>query len=210
MDGQVTSVVFTEGQHVRQGDELVRLDKTDFGLRLQQAEANVAKDEAQLTKAKADTVRYVALFNRKFISEEMLNGIRTTEATALATLNADKAAAELARAQLSYATIRAPFSGVIGAKLIFPGGAAKANDTALATINRVSPLYITFSVPEKYLPKVRSAMTKGGAGCRQGGCLKISAPLPGNNKQRVEGVVRFIDNAVDPADRNDIDKGAAR
>lgn len=100
VDGQVTSVVFTEGQHVRQGDELVRLDKADFEWRLQQAEANVAKDEAQLTKAKADTVRYVALFNRKFVSEEMLNGIRTTEATALATLNADKAAAELAAAFL--------------------------------------------------------------------------------------------------------------
>ena len=88
---------------------------------------------------------------------------------------------------------------MIGAKLIFPGGALKANDTALATINRVSPLYITFSIPEKYLPKVRSAMSKGGAGCKQGGCLKVSVPLPGNTKQRLEGVVRFIDNAVDPA-----------
>ncbi len=199
VDGQVAGVVFTEGQHVRQGDELVRLDTTDFGLRLRQAEANVARDEAQLTKAKADTVRYVSLFNRKFVSEEMVNGIRTTEATALATLNADKAAAELARSQLSYATIRAPFSGVIGAKLIFPGGAVKANDTPLATINRVSPLYLTFSIPEKYLPKVRSAMSKGGAGCRQGGCLKVSVPLPGNARQQLEGVVRFIDNAVDPA-----------
>ena len=82
VDGQVASVVFTEGQHVRQGDELVRLDTTDLDLRLRQAEANVAKDEAQLTKAKADTVRYVALFNRKFVSEEMVNEIRTTEATA--------------------------------------------------------------------------------------------------------------------------------
>ncbi len=199
VDGQVASVVFTEGLHVRQGDELVRLDPTDFELRLRQAEANVARDEAQLVKAKADTVRYVALFNRKFVSEEMVSTIRTAEATAVATLNADKAAAELARAQLSYTTVRAPFSGVIGARLIFPGGAVKSNDTALATINRVSPLYISFSIPEKYLPKARSAMSKEGAGCEHGGCLKVSAALPGDNKQRVEGVVRFIDNAVDPA-----------
>lgn len=199
VDGQVASVVFTEGQHVRQGDELVRLDTTDFDLRLRQAEANVAKDEAQLTKAKADTVRYVSLFNRKFVSEEKVNEIRTTEAAAVATLNADKAAAELARSQLSYATIRAPFSGVIGAKLIFPGGSLKANDTALATINRISPLYITFSIPEKHLSKLKSAMSKGGAACKQGGCLKVRVALPDDNKQRLEGVVRFIDNAVDPA-----------
>ncbi len=199
VDGQVASVVFTEGQHVRQGDELVRLDKTDFDLRLRQAEANVARDEAQLTKAKADTVRYVSLFNRKFVSEEMVNNIRTAEATAAATLNADKAAAELARSQLSYATIRAPFSGVIGAKLIFPGGAVKSNDTALATINRLTPLYLTFSIPEKYLPKVKSSMARRGTGCKEGGCLKVNVPLPGKNKQQVEGEMRFIDNAVDPA-----------
>ncbi len=199
VDGQVASVVFTEGQHVKQGDVLLHLDSTDFELRLRQAEANVARDEAQLVKAKADTVRYVALFNRKFVSEEMVNAIRTTEATAAATLNADKAAAELARAQLSYSTIRAPFSGVIGAKLIFPGGAVKANDTALATINRVSPLYVTFSIPEKYLPKARSAMSREGARCEHGGCLTVGGVLPGDSKQRFEGVVSFIDNAVDPA-----------
>ncbi len=199
VDGQVTGVVFTEGQHVKQGDELVRLDKTDFELRLRQAEANVARDTAQLTKAKADTVRYVALFNRKFVSEEKVNEIRTAEAAAQATLEADKAAAALAQSQLSYATVRAPFSGVIGAKLVFPGGALKANDTALATINRLSPLYVTFAVPERYLPRIKDAMSRGNPACRQGGCLKVGVGLPGDKKARFEGLARFIDNAVDQA-----------
>ena len=198
VDGQVASVVFTEGQHVKQGDELLRLDAADFVSRLRQAEANVAKDEAQLAKAKADTLRYVALRDRNFVSEEKVNEMRTTEASAAATLRADQAGVELARSQLSYATIRAPFAGVLGAKLVFPGGTVKTNDTVLAVINRVQPLYVTFSVPEKHLPQLRREMARGGA-CKQGTCLRVGVTIPGDRGRRFAGEARFIDNAVDAA-----------
>lgn len=197
VDGQVATLLFTEGQHVKEGDELIRLDSTDFSLRLRQAEANQARDEAQLAKAKGDTARYVALRNRNFVSEEKLNEIRTVEATAAATLGADNAALGLARSQLSYASIRAPFSGVIGAKLIFPGGAVKANDTGLAVINRIQPLYVTFSIPEKYLAKLRGVLPKNGDACRPEDCLKVAVSLPGDRSRSFEGRLRFIDNAVD-------------
>lgn len=197
VDGQVATLLFTEGQHVREGDELIRLDTTDFSLRLRQAESNQARDEAQLAKAKADTARYVELRGRNFVSEEKVNEIRTVEATAAATLGADHAALGLARSQLSYASIRAPFSGVIGAKLIFPGGAVKANDTGLAVINRIQPLYVTFSIPEKYLAKLRGALPKNGDACRPEECLKVAVSLPGERSRSFEGRLRFIDNAVD-------------
>lgn len=197
VDGQVATLLFTEGQHVKEGDELIRLDTTDFSLRLRQAEANQARDEAQLAKAKADTTRYVELRGRNFVSEEKVNEIRTVEATAAATLGADHAALGLARSQLSYASIRAPFSGVIGAKLVFPGGAVKANDTGLAVINRIQPLYVTFSIPEKYLAKLRGALPKNGDACRPEDCLKVAVSLPGDRSRSFAGRLRFIDNAVD-------------
>lgn len=197
VDGQVASVVFVEGQHVTRGDELIRLDATDFTLRLRQAEANVARDEAQLAKASADTRRYLALRDRGFVSEEKVNEMRTGEAVAGAALRADQAAVDLARSQLSYTSIRAPFAGVIGARLVYPGAAVKLNETVLAVINRVQPLYVGFSVPERHLSRLRTAMT--GGGCQSAGCLKVSVGIPGDAARRFDGEARFIDNAVDPA-----------
>ena len=191
VDGQVAAVLYTEGQHVKQGDVLVRLDPADFEARQQQAAANLARDEAQLAKAKADTERYIALKGRGFVSDEKVNEVRTAEAAAAATVKADQAALELARLQVTYATLRAPFSGVVGARLVFPGSAIKVNDTALAVVNRVRPLYVTFSVPEKHLPRLRAALA--------GGATTASVRLPGNREAAFEGKVRFIDNAVDAA-----------
>lgn len=195
VDGQVAAVLFTEGQRVAQGEVLVQLDPTDFTARVRQAEASVARDEALLAKAHADTLRYVALKGRNFVSEEKVNEVRTGEAAAAATLRADQAALDLARAQLSYATVRAPFAGVVGARLVFPGSAIKTNDTALAVVNRVRPLLVSFSVPEKHLPRLRAALAAG----KGIGALKVAVSLPGDSAHRFEGAVRFLDNAVDAA-----------
>lgn len=189
VDGQVAAVLFTEGQHVNQGDVLIRLDPSDFATRLQQAEATASRDEALIAKMRADTARYTALKERNFVSEEKVNDIRTNEAAAMANLRASRAAAEVARLQLSYATIRAPITGVVGDRLVFPGSAVKANDVALAVVNRVRPLLVTFAVPEKHLPQLRAG--------RKAGELKVGVSEPGDAKKRLEGTVRFIDNAVD-------------
>lgn len=194
IDGQVAAVLFTEGQHVNKGDILMRLDPTDFSAKLQQSEATAARDEALLAKTRADTARYAALKARNFVSEEKLNDIRTNEAAASANLRASKAAAEVARLQLSYTTIRAPISGVVGARLAFPGTAVKTNETTLATINRIRPLLVSFALPEKHLPQLRSAMQQSG--------MKVDVSPPGaanSSSQHMEGKVRFIDNAVDTA-----------
>lgn len=189
LDGQVASVSYVEGQHVNKGDVLLRLDPGDFNARILQAEANLARDEAQLAKSHADVERYVALKARGFVSEEKVNEVRTGEAAAAATAKASRAALELARLQHSYTTVRAPFAGVVGARLVFPGSAVKINDTVLAVVNRIQPLYVTFSVPEKHLPRLRRAMAAGP--------LKVLVRLPGNKEQVFEGSTRFIDNTVD-------------
>ncbi|WP_263769822.1 efflux RND transporter periplasmic adaptor subunit [Propionivibrio soli] len=191
VDGQVSSVQFTEGQHVKQGDILVKLDPTDFVARLQQAEAVAARDEALIAKTRSDTARYTELKQRNFVSEEKVNDIRTNEATANANLRASKAAAEVARLQLSYTTIRAPITGIVGARVVFPGSAVKTNETILAVVNRVRPLLVGFSVPEKYLGRIRSART--------GEEMKVNVSVPSDKAHQFEGRVRFLDNTVDPA-----------
>ena len=201
VDGQVATVLFTEGQHVKQGDVLIRLDPTDFAARLQQAEATAARDEALIAKSRSDTARYTALKERNFVSEEKVNDIRTNEAAAGANLRASQAATELARLQLSYATIRAPFTGVVGARLVFPGSSVKVNETSLAVVNRVRPLLISFSVPEKYLPRLRAAMGSDAVKSASGklGGMKVDVSLPGDSSQHYDGEVHFLDNAVDSA-----------
>jgi len=192
VDGQVRSVAFTEGRHVRQGEILLRLDPADFQARLSQAEANLAKSRAQLAKARADVERYVALHAKGFVSEEKVGELRTAAAAAESAASADAAGVELARLQLSYTDIRAPFAGVVGAKLVFPGAAVKVNETALAVVNRVRPLYVSFAVPEKYLPQLQAGMRSATKS------LKAAISLPGGDTGW-DGEVRFLDNAVDVA-----------
>jgi len=192
VDGQVLSVSFTEGQHVRQGEVLLRLDPADFQARLNQAAANLAKSQAQLAKARADVERYIALRAKGFVSEEKVSEMRTAAAAAESSATADAAAVELTRLQLSYTTIKAPIVGVVGAKLVFPGTAVKVNDTALAVVNRVRPLYVGFAVPEKYLPQLQAGMHSDKKS------MKAAISLPGGGAS-VEGEVRFLDNGVDVA-----------
>ena len=191
VDGQVATVLFTEGQHVKQGDVLIRLDPSDFSGRLKQAEATSARDDALIAKSRSDTARYTALKQRNFVSEEKVNDIRTSEAAAGANLRASKAAEDVARLQLSYASIRAPITGIVGSRLVFPGSAVKVNDTTLAVINRIRPLLVSFSVPEKHLPRLRAAIASNS------GNMKVDISLPSDNSQHFDGKVRFIDNAVD-------------
>lgn len=191
IDGQVVAVPFREGQHVAAGDVLVKLDAADFSAKLRQSEAALARDQALLKKNLADVARYQSLRAQGFVSEEKVLEMRANADATLATVDADKAALDLARLQLSYTTLRAPFAGVVGAKLVFPGAAVKVNDTALAVVNRVRPLYVSFAAPERYLPRIRAAMSKG--------AVQASVTIPGEAGSAFAGVVRFIDNTVDPA-----------
>lgn len=190
IDGQVASVAYGDGQSVQAGEVLLRLDGADFEARLRQAEASLARDQAQWLKARADVSRYQALQAQGFVAEQKVEELRAVAAAAEATVQADRAAADLARLQLGYSVIRAPFAGVLGPRLVFAGTSVKANDTALALLNRVQPLFVTFSVPEKYLGALRSKLREGALG--------VSVKQPGENTA-LRAAVKFIDNTVDAA-----------
>lgn len=191
VDGQVLAVPFTEGKSVAAGELLVRLDPADFQAKVRQAESNLARDQALLNKARADVARYQSLLEQQFVSQEKVAEMRATAEAAAATVNADQAALDLARQQLAYTTIRAPFAGVVGARLAHPGASVKINETELAVINRVRPLYVSFAAPEKHLPAILAARARGG--------LEVSIRLPGEKRVIAAGKVVFLDNAVDAA-----------
>jgi len=191
VDGQVRAVSFAEGKPVAAGEVLLKLDPADFEARVKQAEANLARDQALLDKARADVARYQALLEQQFVSQEKVAEMRANAAAATAVAGADQAALELARQQLSYTTIRAPFAGVVGARLVHPGASVKVNETELAVINRVRPLYVSFAVPEKHLSAIQAARARGS--------LAVEVRLPGEPTAVAVGKVVFLDNAVDPA-----------
>jgi multidrug efflux system membrane fusion protein len=190
IDGQVQAVLFNEGGHVAQGDVLVRLDPADFEARQRQAGAALARDQAQLVKAQADVERAVSLKARGFLSDAGIDTARAAAQSAEATVKADQAALDLAKLQLGYTTVRAPFAGIVGARLVFPGTAVKANDTTLAVVNRVRPILVAFNVPEKYLPRLRTS--------RKGKATAVTITIP-SDKNPMTGTIRFLDNAVDAA-----------
>lgn len=191
VDGQVLEVPFGEGQRVAKGDVLIRLDPADFKAKVAQAEANLARDQALLKKARADVERYQALRAQGFVSEEKVAEVRAAADAGEATVQADRAALELARLQLGYATLRAPFTGLVGDKRVHPGAAVKTNDTELVTLNRVQPLYVGFSVAERHIPALRASL----AAKR----LRVEVHVPGDRGQAHRGVIRFLDPVVDAA-----------
>jgi len=98
---------------------------------------------------------------------------------------------ENARIQLGYCSLRAPLDGRTGSLLVQPGNIIKANDVPIVVINQITPIYVTFAVPEQNLPEIKKHLTKG--------ALKTEAVIPGDEQPPVQGVLTFIDNAVDAA-----------
>jgi multidrug efflux system membrane fusion protein len=154
--GQLSQIHFREGQDVRKGEPLFTLDARPFQAALQQAQAVLARDTAQAKNAQAQRARYQDLFDRGLIARDQYE-TQTANASALeATLAADQAQVENARVNVQYTRIVAPISGRTGALGVHQGDLIRANDVAaLVVINQISPIYVTFAVPGRYLPDIR-------------------------------------------------------
>ena len=190
VNGQLQRVFFKEGDDVRQGQELFELDKAPFQAALEQAEANLQRDQANAINAQAQANRYTALEKQGVISREQAEQMRTQAQANASAVNADKAAVDAARVQLRYTDIKAPIDARAGALLINVGNLIKANDTPfLVQLNQIQPIYVTFSVPETQLQEVRKYSA--------GGHLKVLAYPKGQTTNPAEGVLTFIDNGVD-------------
>jgi multidrug efflux system membrane fusion protein len=187
---EMISVHFKEGEDVKEGQVLVTLDKRPFEAALQQAEATLQRDIAQANNAKASAARYRDLQNRGIATREQVDQVTTQAAALEATVNADRANVESARLNLNYATIDAPIAGRTGLLQVHPGNLVRAQDTTpIVTINRITPVYVSFSVPEAQLAELKRYMAANQLGVR--------ASPPGDDGPPSVGKLNFVDNAVD-------------
>ena len=189
--GEITDVHFTEGQDVKKGQLIFTIDRRPFEAALNQAEANLARDTAQAQNAQTQSERYTHLVQQGVVSRDQADTYRTAAETAKAVVEADKAAVEKAKVDLSYCSIFSPIGGRTGNLMIHQGNLVKANDTPImVNINQVTPIYVTFAIPEQNLSEVKKYMASGK--------LKVAAVIP-NDPQPPEGVLTFVDNMVDTA-----------
>lgn len=191
VESQILKVNFEDGAPVKQGDVLFELDARGIEAQIKQAEANLSRSRAQLEQAERDVRRNEQLAAQEVGSKVTLDNARTSVQTVSAQIRADEAVLENLRITLGYYTIRAPISGRIGVAGIKAGNIAKTGDGSvpLATINQISPIYVSFNVPQRLLPELREAMAKGTS--------KVQA-TPQGLTDAIDGRVAVIDNNVDP------------
>jgi multidrug efflux system membrane fusion protein len=187
--GEVMGVHFKEGQDVRQGDLLFQIDPRPYDAALKQAEAQLTRDIAQAKNAEEQAKRYEILVQKDYVSKDQYDQLRANADAMAALVNADKANVENSRLQLAYCTIRSPIDGRVGSVLINKGNVIKANDLVMVTINKIMPIYVTFSVPEQNLSDIKKYSAEGS--------LKVAAIIPGDENRPAQGMLTFINNAVD-------------
>lgn len=189
VDGQIQNILFTQGQDVHKGQLLVQLDKRPFQADLEKAIGQMKKDEAQAENSKAQAERYTELEKQGVVAKEQADLQRTQAKADASAVYADQAAVDAGRVQLQYTDIAAPIDARTGAILINKGNLVKANDTPfLVQLNQITPIYVTFSIPETTLSEVRRYQA--------GKQLKVLA-YPKGDTQPAEGELTFIDNGVD-------------
>ncbi len=189
--GLLTGVFFKQGDFVKKGQLLFTLDKRQIEADIKKNDGQLARDLASLANAKAQASRYEALYKQGIISKEQYDLQQTTADTLVAAVDADRAAVESSKVQLTYTDIYSPIDGRTGDLIVHQGNMVKANDSiALVVINKVQPVYVTFTVPEAQLADIKRYNAKG--------VLSVNARIAGDDKPAV-GRLAFIDNGVDTA-----------
>jgi multidrug efflux system membrane fusion protein len=160
VDGQVDKIGFTEGQVVKEGDPLVEIDPRPFQVLLQQAEGQMARDQAQLKNSRADLARYEAA--REAVAQQQIDTAAAAVAQNEGVIKSDQAQVDSAKLQLTYTKISAPIGGRIGLRLVDKGNIVHAADaTGLAVITQTQPIAVVFGLPQDNVPQVVKKMNAG-------------------------------------------------
>ena len=218
VSGEVIEVLFQEGDRVSQGQPLFRIDARPYEVALAEAEANLARAEAERGLAEAnlrendvraknaqvEMERNKTLLGRKIVTQEEFDQSRTAAEALIAAAGAEsaavrsasemiraaKAAVDATRLDLGYCVIASPMDGRTGSLMAHRGNLVTANaGEALVAITQTKPMYVAFTVPERYLPSLREAMAAGE--------VPVYAVAPDSGMEPIQGRLVFIDNAVD-------------
>jgi membrane fusion protein, multidrug efflux system len=192
VDGKLEQVLFKEGDQVRKGTVLAKIDPRLYQAALEQAKAKKAQDEAMLVSAQKDLVRSRTLVDKNFQTQQVVDQQQAKVEQLTASIDADKAAIDTAQTNLDYTSVVAPSDGRMGVRMIDPGNIVHASDSQpIATLTLTKPAAVMFTLSARSLNDVRDAMARGP--------VEIVALSQDNKRELAKGTLLLIDNIVDQA-----------
>jgi membrane fusion protein, multidrug efflux system len=192
VDGKLEQVLFKEGEHVRKGDVLAKIDPRLYQAALDQAKAKKAQDEAQLISAQKDLSRSRTLVDKNFQTQQVVDQQQSKVDMLIASMDADKAQIETAQTQLDYTSVVAPSDGRMGVRMIDPGNIVHASDSSpIAMLTLTKPSAVMFTLSARSLNDVRDAMARGP--------VEVDAYSQDNRRSLGKGTLLLIDSMVDQA-----------
>jgi membrane fusion protein, multidrug efflux system len=190
VDGQLERMAFVEGTDVRRGDLLAQVDPLPFQAQLDQAVANLGKDQAQLANAQVNLGRFEKLVSMGAAPSQNVDTLRAQVAQFKAAVQGDRALIATARLNLGFTTIRSPIDGRVGLRLVDPGSIVHASDpSGLVIVTQMQPIGVVFSLPQDQLPALLATQGK----------LTVAASSHDGSQDLGQGEVAAIDSQIDPS-----------
>jgi multidrug efflux system membrane fusion protein len=191
VNGILQRVAFTEGQEVSAGQVLFQIDPRPYQAVLNQARAQLTKDDAIAANARRDATRYAALVKEGYVTSSQADQAEANAVSAAASVEADRAIVQKAALDVANTTIRAPIAGKTGSLLVRQGNLVKANsEPPLVVINQIRPILVRFSVPQSQFTDIQRYY-------RSGNALQVRAKSSEGSSIPVGGTLAFVDNSVD-------------